>query len=121
MQHTTNALGQPVGFPLPNWKVPEVPSRATMEGHYCRVEHLDPERHAASLHTANMTDPQGKSWTYLPYGPFETVDNYRSWAEEAQRSADPLFYAIIDRVAEKAVGVASFLRIAPASGSVEVG
>lgn len=31
---------------------------------------------------------------------------------------DPLFYAIIDNTTDKAAGVASYLRINPASGSI---
>ena len=34
---------------------------------------------------------------------------------------DPLFHAIIDSATGKAIGVASYLRIDPASGSIEVG
>jgi RimJ/RimL family protein N-acetyltransferase len=38
-----------------------------------------------------------------------------------QHKADPFFYAIIDAKSGKAVGVASYLRIDPASSSIEVG
>lgn len=34
---------------------------------------------------------------------------------------DPLFYAIVENTTDKAVGVASYLGITPASGSIEVG
>jgi RimJ/RimL family protein N-acetyltransferase len=34
---------------------------------------------------------------------------------------DPLFFAVIDKADGKAVGVASYLRINPAAGSIEVG
>ncbi len=37
------------------------------------------------------------------------------------RGSDPLFHAIVDTNTGKAVGVASYLRITPASGSIEVG
>ena len=37
------------------------------------------------------------------------------------RCTDPLFYAIIDAATEEAVGVASYLRIDPRNGSIEVG
>jgi hypothetical protein len=52
MQHDTNALGQPIGFLLPNWNPPEAPSREPMEGRFCRMEPLDPSLHAASLQIA---------------------------------------------------------------------
>lgn len=116
-----NPLGQPVGFPLPNWKPPELPSREPMEGRFCRVELLDPSRHAAALHAANARDVDGRMWTYLPYGPFATLDSYHVWAMDVCKRPDPMFYAIVDKTTDRAVGVASYLRIDPAAGSIEVG
>ena len=121
MQHDTNDLGQPVGASLPEWKPPAWPSREPMEGRFCRLEALNPSIHAIALHTANARDLDGRMWTYLPYGPFETVDAYRAWLEEVCCSNDPLFYAIVDKATDKAVGVASYLRIDPRNGSIEVG
>jgi RimJ/RimL family protein N-acetyltransferase len=37
------------------------------------------------------------------------------------QSTDPQFFAIVDPASARAVGVASYLRITPASGSIEVG
>jgi len=91
-----------------------------MEGRYCRLEPLDPARHAAALFAANALDTAGRSWTYLPYGPFENLTSYHSWMEQFCAGTDPLFYAIITG-AQDAVGVASYLRIDPAKGSIEVG
>lgn len=121
MEPTLNHLGQPIGRPLPDWKPPEPPARAPMEGRYCRLEPLDPRRHAPSLHLANSTDAEGRMWTYLPYGPFDGLENFRAWTEEMSRRIDPLFFAIVDRANGQAVGLASYLRIDPAAGSIEVG
>ena len=85
------------------------------------MEPLDPARHAADLYESNALDAEGGSWTYLPYGPFETFDDYLYWLTENSRSSNPLFHAIVDNATSKAVGVASYLRINPASGSIEVG
>ncbi len=60
-------------------------------------------------------------WTYLPYGPFADDEEYRRWLEQASRSDDPLFFAIIETQTGIASGVASYLRIDPANGSIEVG
>jgi RimJ/RimL family protein N-acetyltransferase len=92
-----------------------------MDGRLCRLEPLDPALHADALYAANTLDAEGRSWTYLSYGPFRTVEEYRAWMAEACRGSDPLFFAILDRALGKPVGVASYLRIAPASGSIEVG
>ena len=121
LDHETNMMGQPVGAPVPNWTPPERPSREALEGRFCRVEPLDVDRHAPSLYAANRLDTDGSTWTYLAYGPFETIDRYREWASASQASRDPLFFAIVDRASGKAVGIASYLRIDPANGVIEIG
>jgi RimJ/RimL family protein N-acetyltransferase len=103
-----------------------------MLGRYCRLEPLEPERHAAALHAAYRVDVAGLGWTYLPYGPFPDERTFFGWLEEVAEQDDPLFFAIVPRdeglrVAAspldgaRAAGVASYLRIAPAVGSIEVG
>ena len=91
-----------------------------MAGRYCRVEPLNPARHAADLHEANSADSDNRIWTYLPYGPFAALADYRAWMGADCRGDDPLFHAVIDNASGKAVGVASHLRINPAAGSIEV-
>ena len=121
MRNETNELGQPVGFAQPDWKPPQPPARAAIEGRHCILEPLDPRVHAEALHAANVVNTDGGMWTYMAYGPFETLDSYRLWAEGAARGNDPLFFAIVDRATGKAAGVASYLRIDPANGCIEVG
>jgi RimJ/RimL family protein N-acetyltransferase len=121
MEYELNALQQPVGMVVNNWKVPPLPSRVKMQGRFCRLEPIDPERHALSLYNANALDAEGRNWTYLPYGPFENLNSYRSWLEDSCCGKDPHFYAIVDLAIGEAVGVASYLRIDPGNGSIEVG
>ena len=92
-----------------------------MEGQFARIEPLDPDRHAASLHAANSLDAEGRLWTYMGYGPFADLAGYRAWVAASAASDDPLFYAIIDRQLGKAVAVASYLRIDTNAGSIEIG
>lgn len=112
---------QPIGFALDDWKPPPRPPRTPMTGRFCRVEPLDPGRHAADLYDANALDMEGRIWTYLAYGPFETLEDYLGWMNDYCRGSDPLFHAIVDNATCEAVGVASYLRITPTSGSIEVG
>ena len=116
-----NELGQPIGSPLPHWTACPRPPRSAMEGCFCIVEPVDPARHAADLHAANSLDREGRNWTYLPYGPFDRLENYRLWLDRASAGDDPLFHAIIERRSGRAVGVASYMRIDPAAGVIEVG
>lgn len=121
MSQELNHLNQPIGVVVPNWKPASLPGHETLTGGYCRIERLDPARHAAELFEANTVDETGANWTYLPYGSFENLEDYRGWMNRDCRGTDPLFYAIVDQITKVAVGVASFLRIDPVNGSIEVG
>lgn len=107
------------GEPVPGWTPPPPPGPTVLEGRWARLERLDPERHAAEVHAANRADDS--IWDWMAHGPFRSEAEWRSWAEGAAAKEDPFFYAIRDRGTGRAAGVASFLRIAPEAGSIEVG
>ena len=111
----------PIGFALPGWTPPPRPAKAPLEGRLCRLEPLDPERHAAALFAADALDTSGRSWTYLFYGPFASLADYVAWMRATCLGDDPLFYAVVDRRDGQPLGFASYLRIFPDSGSIEVG
>jgi RimJ/RimL family protein N-acetyltransferase len=92
-----------------------------MAGRFCTVEPLDPDRHAAQLFAAYAEDHDGRMWTYLPRGPYGSFDEYRAYAEAACRTDDPLVHTIVDNASGEAVGTASYMRIEPAVGVIEVG
>lgn len=121
MEYELNPLNQPVGILVSNWQSPPLPARKAMEGRFCRLEPIDPKHHAENLYQAYALDAEGRNWTYLPYGPFETLASYHTWIENFCCGTDPLVYAIIDLSSGKAVGVASYMRIDPNCGSIEVG
>jgi len=118
-----NAHGQPVGEPVPGWTPRPEPTATELTGRYCRLERLDPDRHAEELYAADRLDATGESWTYLPYGPFTDLAAYREWVEEVHAGPDPRFYAVIrtDGAAPRAAGVLSLMRITPGAGTIEVG
>ena len=116
-----NQLGQPIGEPMQDWKPLTPPPPTPMEGRFCQVEPIDLERHAADLYAAFREDAEGRIWTYLAYGPFESEADVRTWMAGTCLSDDPLFHAIIDRPSGQALGVASYCRIDPAPGVIEVG
>jgi RimJ/RimL family protein N-acetyltransferase len=130
-----NELGRPVGHPVPGWTPRPHVTAAVLNGRYCRLERLDPYRHTEELFAADQLDTRGASWTYLPYGPFDTPADYRRWLEQVCGGEDPLFYAIVDTdtatdtatdpaaagAPQRAVGVLSYLRMQPEIGVIEVG
>jgi RimJ/RimL family protein N-acetyltransferase len=119
-----NAFGQPIGEPVRDWTPPPPVARshaARMKGRFCHLEPLESSRHAADLFGANSRDGDGRMWTYMPYGPFDTQPAYAAWVDAVASENDPLFFAIVDESSGRATGVASFLRIDPPAGAIEVG
>ncbi|HEY9096815.1 MAG TPA: GNAT family protein [Hydrogenophaga sp.] len=121
MPSNKNQLDQPIGLAVPDWQPATRTTHKVMSGRFCRLEPLSATHHAEDLYAANALDAEGRNWTYLPYGPFDSLESYRSWVDRFSSTADPLFFAIVSQATGKAVGVASFLRIDPDSGSIEVG
>jgi RimJ/RimL family protein N-acetyltransferase len=77
---------------------------------------------AAPLHRiSHPPDGDPSIWTYLSYGPYASAEEYRAAVAEAERSEDPLFFAIVPLPGEHAAGQASFLRMKPELGSIEIG
>jgi RimJ/RimL family protein N-acetyltransferase len=64
-------------------------------------------------------DPE--HWTYLPYGPYDDADGLRERLEECAGSADPLFFTIELVSDDRPAGIASYLRITPEHGVIEIG
>ncbi|MCC7274791.1 MAG: GNAT family N-acetyltransferase [Alphaproteobacteria bacterium] len=121
MPEHVNAFGQPIGFPVPGWTPRPRPPATPMVGRFCRVEPLDIARHAVDLFDANGDDRDGRNWTYLGIDAPADFASYRAWLEKMAAGDDPFFHAIVDAASGKAVGVATFMRIDPPNGVIEVG
>ena len=118
MTHSDSGDSGILGRPVPGWVPPPHPAPVTLEGRFVRLEPLTPA-HAAGLHAANTGDPL--QWTWLPYGPFDSAADLTRWIETVAGKPDPMFLALVDPAQGHALGVASWLRIAPVAGSIEVG
>ena len=110
---------RPVGPIVEGWQVPPLPDGVALQGRYAQLERLDADGHAARLYTA--FDGHDWVWDYLPVGPFASSEQFHRWMCEATARDDMLFYAITDLASGDPGGFASFLRMKPASGSIEVG
>ncbi|SDB91789.1 GNAT family N-acetyltransferase [Paraburkholderia lycopersici] len=116
-----NEYQQPVGEPVTGWQPRERPARVTIEGRFCRIEPIDPERHAADLFEAYGAAADGRDWTYLFAEPFADFAAFRAYLAKAAASSDPFHFAVIDRASGKAVGTFALMRIEPVHGVIEVG
>jgi len=113
----TNAFGQPIGDAVPDWTPPPFPPHTPMAGRFCRLEPLAPA-HAPSLWDAFGLD-DGRNWTYLATEPFTDRGAFDAYVAQSAASVDPQFHAIV--VDGTAAGIAAYLRITPAAGTIEVG
>jgi RimJ/RimL family protein N-acetyltransferase len=108
-----------LGEIVAGWTPPPRPGPAAIDGRRVRLERLDPGRHAAGLFAAFAG--ADAVWDYLPYGPFRDLAAYRAWLDSVAGRPDPYFYALCDAATGAPAGVASYLRIDPANGVIEVG
>lgn len=120
MAHRINSLGQPIGEALPGWVPAQKPDGRRLEGAYCDVAAVT-RAHAPDLYEAYCEDTEHRMWTYMSDGPFHSVAALEEWIDATAHAEDQVCHAIIDKTSGKAVGIASYLRIQPASGVIEVG
>ncbi len=102
-----------------DWKPARVPKRIPLEGANVVLEPVDPARHAPSLFASSKDAPE--LWRHLAYGPFKDRAEFTSWLQDRAATDDPLFYALVDRAAGEARGMASYLRMEPEHGVIEIG
>ncbi|QGY05241.1 GNAT family N-acetyltransferase [Methylobacterium mesophilicum SR1.6/6] len=121
MSTRLNTFGQPIGPALPDWTPRPRPPRTPMEGRLCRLVPLDAEAQADALFATYKAAADTRGWTYLGDDMPESAAAYRTRLEAQQASQDPLFHTILDRVSGDALGIASYLRIDPGNGVIEVG
>ena len=114
-----NEFGQPISQILDQWQSSKIPPKTRMNGVYSILDPLNPDTHASQLFDLFNTDNSG--WTYLPYGPFNTYNDFYTWLVTMTTTNDPLFYAILNKKDGVPIGIASYLRVAPENGNIEVG
>ena len=119
-EQRTNKFGQPIGEPVTTGFPRPLPPHSAMHGQFCSVLPLDVNAHGPELFRAYAQDANGRNWTYLPYGPFDTQASFLDWMINSCSGADPLFHTVTN-VEGMPVGIASYLRIEPNHGAIEVG
>jgi RimJ/RimL family protein N-acetyltransferase len=112
-----NEYGQPVGD-LVAWSPRRRPEPVTLPGAYVVVEPLA-VAHAPALHAALCGPGDRPLWTYRPTEPPRDVGEMAALIEVHLAAADLVTFALVPR-GERAEGIASYMRIDPATGQVEI-
>ena len=116
-----NEHNQLIGDVVENWSTRLRPAANSIVGKYCVLELLNSEKHAGQLFEALSLNNNGDSWTYLPYGPFHSVNEFNDWIQNTTEKSGDILYAILDAKTNIPIGISGFLRIFPNHGSIEVG
>jgi RimJ/RimL family protein N-acetyltransferase len=114
-----NDSGQSIGDPVPGWRPRPRPEPGPFHGRHCAVVPLRPE-HAAELYPTCAAPGTESLWTYLADGPYPDLTEFAARIERTVDDPGNETVAVLgpDGVAG---GIASYLRIDPGNGSVEVG
>ena len=109
-----------LGFAV-KFKKTKLPSKKKLIGKYCFLEPINIRKHSKDLYKNYSLDKKNVIWTYLPYGPFKSHGSFKKWLKSFCLNKDPFFYAIYSKKHNQYCGMASYLRITPEHGSIEVG
>jgi len=99
----------------------QFPSKQKLLGQYVILEPLNILKHSNDLFTNFSKDKKNIIWRYLPYGPFNDLNLFQKWMKFQCINKDPFFYSIYSKRLKQDCGMASYLRITPEHGSIEVG
>ena len=114
-----------------NWKPVQPPRPVTLCGRSVTLEPLDADRHSGAIW--NAVRGHDEVWTWLADGPYASESALHAALAEKQASQNAVFLAILPapngQLANRpdvpsphpAAGYASYMRIDPAHGVVEVG
>jgi RimJ/RimL family protein N-acetyltransferase len=109
-----------LGFTV-KFKKTKLPSKKKLIGKYCFLEPINIKKHSKDLYKNFSLDKKNIIWTYLPYGPFKSHESFKKWLKSFCLNKDPFFYAVYSKKYNQYCGMASYLRITPEHGSIEVG
>ena len=92
-----------------------------MRGRLATVAPLDPAAHEQTLFEGTHGPDREKLWLYMGAGPFTDRAAFRVYLDKLAASDDPLSFTISDNSSGRAVGHASYMRMAPEHRVIEVG
>jgi RimJ/RimL family protein N-acetyltransferase len=115
------ATGRPIGPRVPDATPAPRPGRVVLDGRYCRLEPLDPDRHGEQLWEATQVPNAAALHLYL----FEEAPTdraaFQAWLVDRAASEDPLFFAVIDKRTGRVEGRQTLMRIDPPNRVIEIG
>lgn len=102
-----------------NWQLRTIPTPQILEGRYVTLVPLNAKSHTADLWRG--VESHDEVWTWLSDGPYPSESDLRQAIAAKQASTAAVFLAIVPKSTGKAEGYASYMRMDPANGVIEVG
>jgi len=118
-----NEFGQPVGDVVADWQPRPRPEPVTLTGHYVRVVPLS-SVHYAELFKTTCGPDDGALWTYRVVDRPATLPDLWMHLAALEESPVDVAFALVPTEGEYAgrpAGLASYLRIEPSTGQLEIG
>lgn len=106
---------------LANWTPRPRPTRVTLEGRYVRLEPLSAATHGDGLYEASTVEDAADRFLWLAEFPPKSRNEFESWLDKAEASADPLYFTVVDKASGRIAGRQTLMRIDPANGVIEIG
>ena len=109
-----------IGSPV-NFRKAKLPSKKKLVGNYTVLEPLQIKKHSIDLFKNFSKDKKGIDWIYMPQGPFKNEISLKKFLKDKNLTGNPFFYTIYSKRLKTFCGLASYLRIKPQVGTIEVG
>ena len=105
-----------------DWTEARRPERVALRGAHVLLRPIEPASDAQPLYAVSHP-PAGDPaiWTYLPDGPYESPEHLRQALTWARSAEDYVYFTLVGLPQERPLGLASYLRIAPEHGTIEIG
>jgi len=115
-----NEYNQIIGDAVENYTEGEWPSITYLEGKTVKIEKLS-MKHVPDLYELYGPKAVPQSFTYVPIVPFDNYEDYEVFIKGFINSKDPYFFAIVDKVTNKAIGNFALMSIDTKNRRIEVG
>ena len=118
-----NQFGLPVGEPISELTIAEVPKRQIYTGEFVELSPTDPERDVDGLFLSSHGSPEKLAiWTYLPMaGPFSNREKMLDWLRLCEAHSQYTFFSVRDAATGDCVGMLSYVSVEPNMRTIEIG
>lgn len=100
----------------------DVPRRTDYIGEFVTLSPVNPQADAEQFFAGTQgSTTKEQVWTYLPYGPFASVESMQAWLAQQAASNDEFFFTVQHHESRRRVGMVSIINIAEEMRRLEIG